>query len=51
MLTRALAGLIGAGIVGLPGAVCAKPAHAFVVTHISANLGWQKVRLTPGGSI
>jgi hypothetical protein len=49
MLRRALAVLLAGAIVGLPAAVHAKPAHAILVTHISAKLGWQKVRLLPGG--
>jgi hypothetical protein len=49
MLTRALAALLAGAIIGLPAAVHARPAHVVLVTHISANQGWHKVRLMLGG--
>ncbi|MGC1466923.1 MAG: hypothetical protein WA792_14450 [Pseudolabrys sp.] len=49
MFDKALGVLTAVVVVAAPIASAAKARHAFVVTKVEANKGWQKVRLTLGG--
>ncbi len=49
MLAKTFGLLIAAAVLGPPMAANAKPKQVFVVAHVAANQGWQKMRLTLGG--
>jgi hypothetical protein len=49
MSAKAFGFLIAAVVLSLPGVANAKSKRLFVVAHVAANKGWQKMRLTLGG--